>query len=67
MSEDKTLARIHDLMKKLRERLTESEDLRATIENLRRESNRWPEMRRGWQPEDLPELPYFRAPDDETH
>jgi hypothetical protein len=70
MTQDEMLCRIHDLADTLQERLTEAEDIRARLTNARREANSWPDLHPAPQPiRTLPDLPYFRAPDDDcpTH
>jgi hypothetical protein len=69
MKIDETLSRFHDLTSRLQEGLAESADIRARIANAR-QANRWPDLRQTSRPvDDVPELPYFRAPHDDrqTH
>ena len=72
MNEHDTLTRLLDLANKLQKRLTESKEIRARLANAWEEASRWPEVHHASRPNgdipdgDIPELPYFRRPDDDS-
>ena len=62
------LAGLIDLPNRLQERLGELKNRRARLANTQRESNFWPDVRPTSRPRNgIPELPYFRLPNDDDN